>query len=68
MSWREGLDLYFDFLRLIDKCDIDERMAIDFKARLLDVFIDFDVDPCCIEEDEQLSPILKHLEDMQSDD
>jgi hypothetical protein len=62
MSWRSGLDMYLDFLDVIDKYELDEDSRLDLKARILDVFFYHDVDSSGMEEDPVLAPIYARLE------
>jgi hypothetical protein len=67
MSWRIGLDMFFDVLDVVDKHEMDEDARLEFKARLLKLFLDNDIDPSGLEEDPVIGSIYARLEQMEAE-
>jgi len=58
--------MYFDVLGVIDKYELDDESRLDLKARILDVFLYHDIDPCGLDDDETVGPIYAKLEQINS--
>jgi hypothetical protein len=67
MSWRTGLEMYLEVLNTIDKYEMDDESQLDLKARILDVFLYHDIDPCGLEDDAVIGPIYAKLEQIESE-
>ena len=67
MSWRAGLEIYLEFLPIIDKYERHEETRNDLKADLMKLFLDYDIDPGGLEEDPDLAPIYAHMESRLSE-
>ena len=67
MSWRTGLEMYLDVLDVVDKHDMGEDERLAFKAHLLKVFLDWDIDPCGLEDDPIIGPIFVRLEQIEGE-
>jgi len=66
MSWRIGLDMFFDVLAAVDRHEMEEDLRLEFKAHLLKLFLDWDIDPCGLEDDPIIGPIYARLEEMET--
>lgn len=68
MSWRAGLEMFTEMLPVVDRYEPDEALRLDFKARLLGLFLDNDVDSCGIEDDPVIGPIYAKCEELNGAD
>lgn len=55
-----------DVLDAVDKHDMEEDDRLEFKARLLRLFLDWDIDPCVLEDDPIIGPIYARLLRLES--
>ena len=46
MSWRAGTSLFWDFWPQVKSAMPDPEDRADFTRRLLQLFLDYDIDPC----------------------
>ena len=66
MSWRAGMHIFLEVLPIIDKYETDTEFRDDFKADLLRLFLDCDLDPCGLEDDPTTGPIYAHMESQKN--
>ena len=66
MSWRVGIQMFLDVLDVIDRHDMDEEDRLEFKAHVLKLFLDWDIDPCGLEDDPTIGPIYSRLEQIEA--
>jgi len=59
--------MYTEILSTIDKYEMDDEDRLDLKARILDVFLFHDIDPCDLESDQIIGPIFAKLEAIEAE-
>jgi hypothetical protein len=66
MSWRTGLEMFNDVLDAVDKYEMDENQRLELKAHLLKLFLEWDIDPCGLENDPIIGSIYSRLEQIKA--
>ena len=61
------MSMFFDVLDVVDKHEMEEKDRLQFKAELLKLFLDWDIDPCGLEDDPVVGPIYARVEQMEAE-
>ena len=67
MSWRIGHNIFLEVLDVIDRHDMDDEDRLEFKAQILRLFLDWDMDPCGLDDDPTIGPIYSRMEELEAD-
>ena len=61
------MSMFFDVLDAVDKYEMEADERLEFKAELLSVFLNWDIDPSGLEDDPIVGPIYARLQQKKAE-